>query len=114
MYIAATVQFIPDLGSDERVNVGVLVGNNTDGFKAEWRADRAKIFGLDIDQQLLTYIEKYLKPLSVEKLIDISQFRRDGFQLAHVGSMHFDDIDEALKVCIDHKLLTNEQLKALW
>jgi hypothetical protein len=111
--VYSIVQFVPDMKLDERVNIGYFVGNNERGFGAEWRPERAELFGIDIRERLGEWLSS-LKPLTVEKLIDLGQVPRTYFHVTTPRITIIDDLQEAAAVIGKTFLTTNEEYQERW
>lgn len=113
MFVYSIVQFVPSAGLDERVNIGYFVGNNELGFRATWRPERAELFGLDIKEHLSKWLSS-LSPMSIEKLIDLSQIPRTYYHVTTPRVMVLDDLEQAQSMLQKLFLITNEEYQRQW
>lgn len=100
-YYYSVVRYEPSRTSYERINIGVIIGNDAEGFKATWNVARAvRAFEDDTIEAQAFEIIKDLMPMTTEKLVAQCDTLRPGVMFGFPHWSNIETLDAALEaVC---------------
>lgn len=98
MYFYSLVQYCPAAEAGERVVLGLIVGNDTDGWAASWWPERASLIGAPEGKDTLDrWINTVCTNMNLATLCKEHEDRMGKLSLTRPRYMYCDSLEDAQK-----------------